>query len=421
MSSGKSVPQIPDTSGITDRATKRVVDAMVDMLQVRNGDKGNGDAAFLTKVDIKGLIGDENYALLTASGNTARVNRFSERQDSVAQTIRTLQNQIGGSPLSVYLAQRIGEIDRPKTGLKARLDTVELQAAATDTAFAAVQTQVTTLTNSFAAQATLVNTVQARLDNVDGANASIEQKFQVLVDRDNHYKAQYTVKADIGGYIVGFGFLAEDNGNGPSSLFLVRSDTFAIGAPGLNAQIPFIVKTTPHVVNGVTRPPGVYIEQGFLGNFVADSGHIGNATVDTLKIADNAVIVPASTSTDYGTVISTTWKKIGELTVDFGDFAVTGGVKAFITGVANCYAQDGAGPTQIDMRITLDGPNGEHYDRTQVGTSLTGGFSGHLTSNDNITLTGVWRVGLEIRKNPSFAAGSYETGPGNLSVLGAKR
>lgn len=394
---------------------------MVDMLQVRNGDKGNGDAAFLTKVELKGLIGEENYALLTANGNTSRVNRFSERQDSVAQTIRTLQNQIGGSPLSVYLAQRIGEIDRPKTGLKARLDTVELQAAATDTAFAAVQTQITTLTNTFAATATLVNTVQARLDNVDGANASIEQKFQVLVDRDNHYKAQYTVKADIGGYIVGFGFLAEDNGNGPSSLFLVRADTFAVGAPGLNAQIPFIVKTTPHLVNGITRPPGVYIEQGFFGNFVADSGHIGDATVDTLKIANEAVIVPSSVSTDYGTSITTAWKTIGELVVDFGDYDVTGGVKAFITGVANAYAADGSGPTQIDMRIVLVSPTGVTYDRTQVGISLTGGFSGHLTATDNITLTDIWTIRLEIRKNPSYAAGSYTTGPGNLSVLGAKR
>lgn len=422
MSSGRDVPSLPDTSGISDPHTKRVVDAVVSMLQVRNGDKGNGDAAFLTKASLENLLGTENYSLLTATGNQPRVNRQSMRQDSVAQTIRNLQNQIGGSPLSVYLAQKIGMIDRPTTGLTARVDRVETQAAATAESFAAVQTQVTTLTNSFSATANLVNTIQARLDDVDGANATIEQKFTTLVDRDAHLRAQYTIKVQVGQYVAGFGLLAEDNGNGPSSLFLVRADTFAVGEPGLNAQIPFIVKTTPHMSNGVLRPPGVYIEQGFFGDFIADSGHIGNATVDTLKIAGNAVTVPMIDGGFGGISIDDTMKTVASLTIDWGTDPDLVPEMVLVCAMLQCDYSSGSSPggTGIQLRLWDGAGRGLDNPFAAINQSFPDGFSGSGTLVHGVAGQLGERT-YTLTAQRISGSGNYTGGTYSIAIQGAKR
>ena len=415
MSSGKVIQQIPDISAIQDPNTRVVLDAIKDILLVRNGDKGTGDHAFLTKVELKNLIGTDNYNLLTADGNDRAVNQRGERL-GVAQTIRDLQSQIGGSPLSVYLAETIGLIKKPKTGVMARIDTIDVQFAETNTQVAAIQTQQTTLTNDFAAQATLVNTIQSRIDDVNGdsTNVTIEQKFTTLVNQDDFLFAQYTVKIDLDGYVVGYGLMATDNGDGPSSLFLVRADTFAIGAPGLNAAIPFIVRTDSHTdVTGVPRPNGaVYIEAALFGDFVADTGNIGDLTVTTLKIDNEAVTVPVAVSTTGGLAISSTYLSVGSAAIDLGtDVAST----LYIHAVIPAYPTGAGSNSQINVQITVDG-----VPSIEFGFSFSGSLGGSCSVAHAIQpASGAHTIGVEIKQTSGSTP--YQTGVGSLYVSGTKR
>lgn len=428
MSSGKVVPSLPEFRNIQDPAARQFAESVSEILNVRNGDKGSGDHAFLTRADLPDVFGRDNFNLLTAGASDNAVNAGGRRL-LVRDAIRDLQRQIAGSPLSIYLAETIGLIKRPQTGVLARIDTINVQFAATNNSVAAVQTQITTLTNSFAATATQVTTVQARLDNATGPGSavSIEQKFLTLVNADGFLYGQYTVKIDINGFVSGFGLSAIDNGGGPSdpgpsSLFLVRADRFAIGAPGLNAQIPFIVVTGNHTdVNGVNHPNGaVYIEDGMFGQFVADEGNIGDLTVDSLKIKNDAITVPGSADNVPGASIPFgSWLEVCSVTMAFflADGVTPVTTRLHMQGIVQVLPGGGPyGNTQFDVRLCIDGvpvANG------QFGYSFVSAFGGACACIGNVLTSGARTISLQISQG--FAAFPYTTGPGNLLALGTKK
>jgi hypothetical protein len=68
----------------------------------------------------------------------------------------------------------------------------------------------------------------------------------------------------------------------------IRSDEFYIASPSgptIPQAMPFIVVTTPQVINGQTVPVGVYINQAFIANGTITSAQIGLATIDAANIA----------------------------------------------------------------------------------------------------------------------------------------
>lgn len=423
MSSGKVVPSLPNIQTIQDPAARAFANAVTEILLVRQGDKGSGDNAYLTKADLNTLIGTDNFNMLTAGANQNAVSS-SGRRLLVRDAIRDLQRQIAGSPLSIYLAETIGLIKRPKTGVLARIDTIDVQFAETNDVIAAIQTQQTTLTNDFAATAILVNTIQSRIDNVDGTGSAvtIEQRFLTLVNKDNFLIAQYTVKIDLNGYIVGFGLLAIDNGAGPSSLFLIRADRFAIGAPGLNAQIPFIVDTSDHFdVNGVHHPNGaVYIEDGMFGKFIADEGNIGRATIGTLKIQDEAVTVPYAVNGVSGTSIPfQSFVDVCSVGVDFTD-DFDGSLpptRVYIHGMVQVYTLVGGPNTGMDVRLLIDGaviPN------SRFGQSFNEGFGGTVSSTAIHLTSGAHTISFQIQQG-YINDTPYFMGESTLLVMGIKK
>lgn len=425
MSSGKNVAVIPEFAAIQDPAARRWAAAVTDMLQVRNGDSGSGDHAFLTKTDLKDLIGAENFNVLTADGvhGADRNPGGGYRPPSVMSTIRGLQREIGGSPLSVYLAETIGLIKRPKTGVLARIDTIDVQFAATNDTVAAVQTQVTTLTNDFAATAAQVTTVQARIDDVDGdgSNVSIEQKFIAQVNADDFLFAQYTVKIDLDGYVVGYGLMAIDNGAGPSSLFLVRSDTFAIGAPGLNDQIPFIAKTAPFINDaGKLCPAGIYVTYAAIADLVVETGNIGYLTVGSLNIKNESVIVPGAAAQSGSTTLTTTFVEIASVVMDFSDENGNPiSTKVVAQGLFSAYPTT-AFSGQADIRIDITGTSGSYYN--QFGQAFSAGLGGTVIMAQNWTLSGVWTFSLKARLTPGLPNDPlYTCSNGVLIVTGAKK
>ena len=104
--------------------------------------------------------------------------------------------------------------------------------------------------------------------DANGGYASLEQAFLTQKNLNGDFKALYTAKVDVNGLIGGFGLY--NNGVTVEAGFDV--DKFWVGRT-TNRVKPFVIN------NGV-----VYI----------DKTRIRNADIDTLKIADQAVIVPTS-------------------------------------------------------------------------------------------------------------------------------
>ena len=184
-------------------------------------------------------------------------------------------------------------------GDNAITSSVTTQFSTVNNNIAALQQADTTITNSVASLSSTVTTLQATV----GANTSaIQTEATTRANADNDLYAKYSVKIDQNGYVSGFGLMSTANNAAPSSTFIVRADSFAVGSPsgpGITPKIPFIVLTT---TDGLGNPPGVYIDSAVIknadigtakiSNLAVTTGKIDDLAVDTLKIAGNAVTQP---------------------------------------------------------------------------------------------------------------------------------
>lgn len=144
--------------------------------------------------------------------------------------------------------------------------------------------------------------LKQRLTNTEDTVVEQTQKISGL-------SAQYTVKVDSNGYVSGFGLASEPINGTPVSTFGVRSDRFYIASPtgpSVPPSMPFIVYTTPTVVDGVTIPAGVYIHEAFIADGSIKRAKIGLAAIDSARIADAAIVTAkigdaAITSAKIGT------------------------------------------------------------------------------------------------------------------------
>lgn len=141
-----------------------------------------------------------------------------------------------------------------------------------------------------------IDTVQT---TVNGNTASIQTQQQSI----NGLYGQYFVKLDVNGRVSGFG-TAND---GVVSDFAVRADKFYIAPPdGIGkGDAPFVVTTTPQVIDGVTIPAGTYIK----------AAYIAKASIDTLHIKGNAVTVPVSAFTGDTISVGSSYTTIQSLYV----------------------------------------------------------------------------------------------------------
>jgi len=89
--------------------------------------------------------------------------------------------------------------------------------------------------------------------------------------------------------VSGFGLASTANNSTPTSEFIVRADSFSISNPsgsGVPDATPFIVRTTPTTINGVSVPVGIYMSDAVIQNGSITNAKIGNATIDDAKIAN---------------------------------------------------------------------------------------------------------------------------------------
>lgn len=158
-------------------------------------------------------------------------------------------------------------------------------------------------------------------DGDDTLTAAISAEATVRADQTGYLGAQYNVRADINGFVVGYGFSATSApGAGTTSDFMVRSDRFSVvpptqhtgptapAAPALNDRwyrttdrvilrwdgsawvvfnsLPFTIQASPTTINGVTIPAGMYVEAAYILNLQAQYAQIAHLVADSITTAE---------------------------------------------------------------------------------------------------------------------------------------
>lgn len=194
-----------------------------------------------------GLIFDERAARVT--GDSANATSISNLQATVASNFNTLSSSI-----------------TTEQTVRANADT------ANGNAIGAVSSSVTTLQST-----------------VNGNTAAIQTEATTRATVDGYLGAQWTVRVDVGGRVVGFGISSTSSATaGPSSDFGVVADRFYIAPPlgtaGVSNISPFIVQATPTTINGQAVPAGVYMSTAFIRNGELTSAKIGVAAITSANI-----------------------------------------------------------------------------------------------------------------------------------------
>lgn len=132
-----------------------------------------------------------------------------------------------------------------------------------------------------------------RIESIGDLGQAIEVEAQTREEETGELFAKYTVKIDQHGYVSGFGLASTANGDAPTSEFAVRADSFYIASPSgpeVPPALPFIVRTTPTMINGVSVPVGVYIADAFIANGTITNAKIGLAAIDDAKISNVSAV-----------------------------------------------------------------------------------------------------------------------------------
>ena len=196
----------------------------------------------------------------------------------------------------------------------------------------AITTEASTRASADTTMADSITTLQS---TVDGNTAAISTEATTRASVDGGLLAQYTVKADVNGYVSGFGLASTANNAGATSSFAVRADSFYIASPsgpGVAPTMPFIVRTTSTTIGGVEVPVGVYITDGYIQNGTITNAKIANLAVDSAKIYSLTADKIIAGSISVGQYIqssnyvsgSSGWKINGDGAAEFGSAAIRG-------------------------------------------------------------------------------------------------
>lgn len=269
---------------------------------------------------------------------------------------------------------------------------------------AALQTESTTRATAVNSLSTQITTLQSTVTNNNSTlNAAIQSEATTRASVDGGLLAQYTIKADVNGYVSGFGLASTSNNAAPTSEFQVRADVFKIASPsgpGIVPASPFIVRTTPTTIGGVSVPVGVYIQDAFIANGTINNAKIANAAIDNAKIAnlDAAKITTGLINADRldASVITA---KVLEV------------ASAKITGQLTANQINGAG-------LTITGGQFTGYAWPSSGRGFYLGPSGFLLGNaNNGTFFQYDQAGGNIYTNGLSIVNGNATFSGNLNVV----
>lgn len=400
-----AIPSLPPLTGVSDEQTRLALKAIYDQLNVRNGYVGDGSDKFLTVADLESVLSGK--AITVGGGKKLVVSgATSGSSGPVASLVNAAVNSVTSSYIWRKLEERLTWIEMPtwfanKFGAAIQVEQTVRQQA--DAALAAqVTTAVANINNNIAlaqesisaaadlagASASAVTQLQTKMggtytspgyldpvtgDYVPGAAVSYpqgvefiaQQAFSTSQNLSSEINGSYSVKFQIGAngqplYATGFGLGVTHDGGAPTSAFVVKADSFAVGGPGIYVDgqltpslVPFVVKTTPWTesVGGtvVTHDPGVYMTDVKIANATID-----NLVVTTSLIAPGAVSGVGSGSgssgvfTLNGTVEAAS---VSDTLSGLGSGQTASGV---IMGTVALY-ENGGGDYPVDVYVLVDG------------------------------------------------------------------
>lgn len=142
-------------------------------------------------------------------------------------------------------------------------------------------------------------------------------------------------------------------------------------------RVPFIVYTTPQVVNGKPVAPGVYMDTAVIADGTISSAKIGDAQINTLAIAGNQVTQPV-TAVQAGEVRYAVangdlgvYKTLLSVVVDYGPY-LTGTEGKAIIGFTTQVTDGSGGFWTIQWRVVDDYNNVLGYGQQAVSNNAVG-------------------------------------------------
>lgn len=233
-----------------------------------------------------------------------------------------------------------------------------------------------------------------RIDLVDTTNGGLINK--------------YTVKIDSNGYVSGFGLASTTNNATPYSDFIIRADRFSIASPsgpGITPVIPFVVTTTPTVINGVTVNPGVYINGAYIQGGSIQGASIAGGTIENTKLINvsaNKITGAALEATSYiesAAYIagSQGWKIHANGTAEFAAASIRGQLTASQIDTRNLTIKDSSGTVLFGAGTNLNYAN---------ITASSGWLNSNITLNSNGTLSGAGGGSVSLS---GLGAGAFAT------------
>lgn len=283
----------------------------------------------------------DNFAFITRE-QTARATADS----ALAEDILTVAARVDSNTaaISVETSARA----TADSALASQITTLE---AVVGDNTSAIQTETTARTTADSALASQITTLQA---TVGDNTAAIQTEATVRADETGNLFAKYTVKVDVNGYVSGFGLASTANNATPFSEFAIRADRFYVASPsgpGITPIIPFIVNTTPQVVNGVDVPVGIYMDAAFIKNGTITNAKIGNATIDDAKIVSLTAAKITAGEISVGNYIQSSgfisgsqgWRIHGNGVAEFAAAAIRGQLTAAQINTNGLSIRDTAG------------------------------------------------------------------------------
>jgi predicted phage tail protein len=341
-------------------------------------------------LDITDTDISDNFAFITRE-QTARATADS----ALAQDILTLAAKVDGNTAAIVVESTTRAT--ADTALASQITT--LQATVGDNT-AAIQTEVTARTTADTALASQITTLQA---TVGDNTAAIQTEATVRADETGSLFAKYTVKVDVNGYVSGFGLASTANNSAPFSEFAIRADRFYVASPsgpGITPIIPFIVNTTPQVVNGVDVPVGIYMDAAFIKNGTITNAKIGNAVIDDAKIVSLTAAKITAGEISVGNYIQSTgfitgsqgWRIHGNGVAEFAAAAIRGQLTA----------------AQIDSRgLTI---------RTAAGAVILNAGSSEFVGNVAGTVAGTAASTVVSTANTALSTANTAQGTANTAL-----
>lgn len=304
-----------------------------------------------------------------ATARTTEDAALSSRIDTVVADLSTLDTSL----TAMVQAETTARID----GDTALTNTLNSEIARVDGSVALLQTETSTLATEQAATSTAITTLQT---DVDGNTALVQEQATAI----DGLEGQYTVKIEVdalGGdsYVAGFGLAVTPSlyDDTLDSTFIVRAENFAVGSPGRNATVPFVVDT----VNNRVGISGDLLVSGTVSADALNVNNLSAIDADLGVITAGELYFPNSASKDpsQGGLYIASREYSTNLVMWYGDANIN-----FPTWSNAKFALDRAGNAKFSGELQ----------------AASGTFSGTLTANNIVATNNI--IGGAVTETSTF-------------------